>query len=255
MTRRAEDIKQVAELAAQGLNKCQISRATGISRTTIRDWLNVDTAALIERRENTPIGGKLCGGECQWHEHVDPETYAYLLGLYLGDGCIVNAARKQDVFVLRVFLDDKYPGIIEACATTMSRLLPNKVFFVRRDGCTAVTSMSKHWPCLFPQHGPGPKHQRPIVLEPWQEDIALQGHPKQLLRGLIHSDGSRDLNPVNGKDYPRYQFSNRSGDIRGIFAAACDALNVRYRMDSHWTVSVARRPEVEFLDRFIGPKK
>ena len=28
----------------------------------------------------------------------------------------------------------------------------------------------KHWPCLFPQHGPGRKHERPIVLEDWQRD-------------------------------------------------------------------------------------
>ena len=31
----------------------------------------------------------------------------------------------------------------------------------RRDGaCVEVSSFSKHWPCLFPQHGPGRKHER-----------------------------------------------------------------------------------------------
>jgi hypothetical protein len=25
------------------------------------------------------------------------------------------------------------------------------------------------WPEVFPQHGRGRKHERPIVLEPWQE--------------------------------------------------------------------------------------
>ena len=29
-------------------------------------------------------------------------------------------------------------------------------------------STSKHWPCLFPQHGPGRKHTRKIELEQWQ---------------------------------------------------------------------------------------
>ena len=28
----------------------------------------------------------------------------------------------------------------------------------------------KHWPCLFPQHGPGRKHERKIRLEAWQRD-------------------------------------------------------------------------------------
>ena len=32
-------------------------------------------------------------------------------------------------------------------------------------------------------------------------------HPKEFLRGLIHSDGCRVLNRVNGKGYPRYFFT------------------------------------------------
>lgn len=47
-----------------------------------------------------------------------------------------------------------------------------------------------HWPCLFPQHGPGRKHERPIVLEHWQREIVEQ-HPGPFLRGLFHSDGCR----------------------------------------------------------------
>jgi hypothetical protein len=43
----------------------------------------------------------------------------------------------------------------------------------------------------FPQHGSGPKHRRPIVFQPWQEEIALGEHPEPFVRGLIHSDGWR----------------------------------------------------------------
>jgi hypothetical protein len=35
---------------------------------------------------------------------------------------------------------------------------------VRRDNCVEVHAHSKSWPCLFPQHGPGMKHQRRILL-------------------------------------------------------------------------------------------
>jgi hypothetical protein len=42
-------------------------------------------------------------------------------------------------------------------------------------------------------------------------------HSKAFLRGLIHSDGCRVLNRVNGKDYPRYFFSQVSDDIRRLF--------------------------------------
>jgi hypothetical protein len=79
-----------------------------------------------------------------------------------------------------------------------------------------VSSYWKHWPCLFPQHGLGRKHERRIALVPWQQRI-VDAHPDQLVRGLIHSDGSRHINrikhPKRTYEYVRYEFSNRSADI------------------------------------------
>ena len=62
---------------------------------------------------------------------------------------------------------------------------------------------------------------------------------------------------VRGKTYayPRYQFSNRSADIKRIFCDACDAIGVRWRRMNQWNISVARRESVERLDAFIGPKR
>ncbi|PYM91886.1 MAG: hypothetical protein DME04_17370 [Candidatus Rokuibacteriota bacterium] len=37
-----------------------------------------------------------------------------------------------------------------------------------------VNAYSNAWPVLFPQHGPGRKHLRPIILEPWQKSIVEQ---------------------------------------------------------------------------------
>jgi hypothetical protein len=70
------------------------------------------------------------------------------------------------------------------------------------------------------------KHQRRIVLEPWQAAIALDTHPDLFARGLIHSDGSRCVNRVRGANgrpyaYTRYFFTNRSDDIRQLFVEAC----------------------------------
>ena len=91
----------------------------------------------------------------------------------------------------------------------MARVLPNKVGRVMCTGCVSVNAYSQHWPCLFPQHAPGPKHLRPIVLEQWQARIGLELHPRMLLRGLIHSDGYRGMNRIKGGayTYPRYMFS------------------------------------------------
>lgn len=53
----------------------------------------------------------------------------------------------------------------------------------------------RRWPDAFPQHGPGLKHERPIQLAPWQGDVAA-AYPRELLRGLIHSDGCRTVKSV-----------------------------------------------------------
>ncbi|HEV2368691.1 MAG TPA: hypothetical protein VGR90_02370 [Acidimicrobiales bacterium] len=130
----------------------------------------------------------------------------------------------------------------------------------RHTGCVVVGSYSNQWPCLFPQHGAGPKHLRPIELADWQVELTVRLHPDRLVRGLIHSDGWRGINRVTGAnghgyDYTRYQFSNRSADIRRIFTDACDALGVQWRKSNAWTVSVSRRPDVANLDRMVGPKR
>src|SRR4051794_7618216 len=102
---------------------------------------------------------------------LDPSAYAYLLGLYLGDGYI--ALHPRGVYRLRVTLDSKYPGIVAECAAAMQQVLPaSKVgHFLRPSHDEEVNAYSKAWPCLFPQHGPGKTHEREIELAPWQEDM------------------------------------------------------------------------------------
>lgn len=54
----------------------------------------------------------------------------------------------------------------------VQRVMPdNAVGLVPAPGCHTIQAYSKHWPCLFPQHGSGRKHDRPIRLEPWQREI------------------------------------------------------------------------------------
>jgi hypothetical protein len=128
---------------------------------------------------------------------------------------------------------------------------------VHGENAVVVSIYSKHLPCLFPQHGPGRKHQRVIKLVDWQQR-AVERLPHLLLRGLIHSDGCRFTNtirhPRKTYEYPRYNFSNRSADIRRIFCDACDLLGIEWRVMNAWNISVARRASVARLDEFIGPK-
>jgi hypothetical protein len=180
--------------------------------------------------------------------------------MYLGDGCI--SAHPRGVFKLRLFLDVRYPAIVDECERAVRALAPqNRVNrLLRRGGYenssegsnVELSAYSRSWPCLFPQHGAGRKHERPIVLADWQRGLLAQ-HAEPLLRGLIHSDGCRFINTGTGWRHPRYSFSNASDDIRRIFCDACDVLGL------HWTIAprtvyVSRKADVARLDAFIGPK-
>ena len=110
--------------------------------------------------------------------------YAYVLGLYLGDGCIsANGAPARGIRVLRIACADAWPGLLAECKQAVKAIRPaNKVGTVQSDGCSYVTAYSRHWPCLIPQHGPGRKHDRRIELAPWQRPITGQ-YPDRFARG------------------------------------------------------------------------
>ena len=199
--RSRAEFDRVLRLLQTGLNYSQISRETGISRTTIRDWDHRQSPPGAWRR-NGSTGCSRCEPDAA--APIPESDYVYFLGLYLGDGCI--SRHHNGVFIMRVALDNRYPGIIRDCIETMASVSGRRVGLVSKIGCTEVHASWKHWPCLFPQHGAGRKHERPIVLAPWQQQL-VDRRPAMLLRGLIQSDGCRVLNRVKGKDYPRYQFT------------------------------------------------
>jgi len=229
----------------------------GVAIKTIRRWRR-----LYQRR-----------GQARGQTHLAPpcprcdgarmaeHCYAELLGWYLGDGHITEGRRR--VFNLHVYNDRRYPADNLWLQHLMSTVKPGGRPHTRRVPGAVVTTVSwKHWPCLFPQHGPGRKHQRPIVLEPWQRDI-VERHPAAFLRGLFHSDGARSKNwttrVVAGErkryDYPRWQFANHSDDIRGLCCWALDLVGVPWRQSSWKTISVSRRDAVARLDALIGLKQ
>ena len=193
----------------------------------------------------------------------DACSYAYLLGVFLGDGSVTRHPRTTR---LTIALDTAYPGIVAETVAAVERAHPEGKVASSRvpdTACVRVTSYWQGWPAVFPQHGPGPKHERPIVLEGWQQEI-VDRHPREFLRGLIHSDGCRTVNRFKTKlpsgriaeyAYPRYFFSNLSADIRGLFCEYCDKLGIRWTQSNHRNISVSHRHGVAALDEFIGPKR
>lgn len=249
-------VERVIELHAAGENTSHIARATGVARSTVRDWVagRLPYSASVGAPEGCDRGPA-----CLAQGPLMLTSYAYMLGLYLGDGCL--SQHPRNVYKLRIFLDSKYPELVFECRMRMQILCQEKrISTVPMSGGArgvVVQSYSKHWPCLFPQHGAGAKHTRPISLAKWQRDI-VQGEPELFLRGLIHSDGCRNINNRGrGSSWTgvRYLFSNRSPEILLLFADTCDQLGIHWTAPSWYTISIARRADTARLDEFVGPKQ
>lgn len=194
----------------------------------------------------------------------DPERYSYLLGLYLGDGTLMEFPRSRSP-TLRLYLDAAYEGIVDEAASAIRVVAPTATVrrYGHRPGLTILHATDARWRLALPQHGPGKKHLRAIVLEPWQE-VLTTAYPRSLIRGLIHSDGSRCMNRFSTKlpsgrvaqyEYPRYFFTNYSADIRRIFCRHCELLGIRWTQSSFKNISISHRKSVALLDEFVGPKE
>ena len=256
--RTLEERNKVMELHAQGKNNSQISRETGIPRRTIIDIVN---------NKYTKVAGKV-------PEKFDPEnlaeeqkeSYAYILGQYLGDGCIDLGPRN--VWRMRIASDCKYPNIIQEVKDKIKTILPNNkplsnvVKYNGNPSCDHITVYSKKLLDMFPQHGDGKKHDRKIILTDWQKSI-IDVYAKAFLRGLIHSDGSRFF--VTRDQKYRYQFTNCSEDIIEIYKQYMDKLQIKHytckkpitgKMTRHsYNVFTSNAESVAILDSFIGAKK
>jgi hypothetical protein len=113
--RRPEEVRLVQELTAEGLNACEVARRTGIPRTTVRDWV----AGRLPCRDPDEFSCSACGHRLHKPGELPAADYSYLLGMYLGDGCIARAPR--DVYRLRIACDMKYPAIIREVSAAISR--------------------------------------------------------------------------------------------------------------------------------------
>ena len=246
-------VERALALSSQGFTDREVARMCDVSVAAIRHW------RYGTRRSKESDRRKYDCPRCD-DRPLNRRSYAYLLGLYLGDGHIAHC--PKDVFRLEIACCDDWPGLIEAAAEAISTVMPSNAVGRRRTkGCTMIGVFSKHLPCLFPQHGPGMKHTRKIELKAWQKEIVGE-FTEEFIRGLIHSDGCRSMNRVRRPlkdgdrwyEYPRYLFVNESTDIRMLFANALELLGIAWKQSNRKTISVARREAVARLDEFVGPK-
>jgi hypothetical protein len=235
------------QLIAAGVNDCEISRRLGIPRTTVRDWRRPRYVPRPTRpdclrcwRASRPV-------------RFDAADYAELLGLYLGDGHISVLPRTQR---LRLFLDARYARIVDEAEALLARVFPGSRVgrLLRHNGAMVILCVyHSHLTCLFPQHGPGKKHDREIALERWQEDLVLAS-PWSFTKGCIRSDGCVFINRTGKYEYLSYCFDNRSQDIRELFTAVCRFAGLQPRPAGR-SVRIYRRASVALMMEHVGLKE
>ncbi|TQK70719.1 MULTISPECIES: transcriptional regulator [unclassified Nocardioides] len=254
--RPAEVVDSALRDSDAGMSDAENAAKHGVAIKTIRRWRRLyQRRGQARGQAHTSVPCPRCTDA-----ELDHGSYAELLGWYLGDGHISRG--RGAVWNLHVFNDEKYVVDNARLIDLMTRVKPGGRPHTRMaPGCVITTVSWQHWTCLFPQHGPGRKHERPIVLEDWQRAI-VEDNPGPFLRGLFHSDGCRANNwtrrMVAGRPkiyrYPRWQFCNASQDIRELCCWALDLVEIPWRQSNTRVISVSRRDAVARLDALVGLK-
>jgi len=244
----AETRERALDLIGTGLNDCEVARRLGIARSTVRDW----RAPRYVAKPYAMTCPRCWRGVRRPFSFTDAD-YAELLGLYLGDGHIAMTGRSDR---LRLFLDSAYGRIVAEAAALLERSFPGHPVGrtpAHGGSMTVLSVYCTHLRCLFPQHAAGKKHERPIVLEPWQRAL-LERQPWPFLRGCIRSDGCVFVNRTGKYAYLSYDFSNRSADILGLFVDACELVGVECRRYAKH-VRIYRRASVALMQEHVGLKE
>lgn len=222
MTRTLEEYNQVMGLFKQGINKLQIAKQTGVPRGTITDWTlgKIDLTVSSQRIELDPAL------ILSTPEKID--AYIYLLGSYLGDGCITQPPTNR-VAKLRIACDNTQPFVMQSNREAMAALFSNNDISTQSSkigNCSYIGVYSTTLYHLFPQavKNGGNKNTRDVSLVGWQLKL-LVGREGLFLKGLFHSDGSFFR---GSKKYYRYQFTNTSKDIIDILRKCLSKLDINY---------------------------
>ena len=123
-------VDRALRLSKQGLIDREVAQITGVSIGAVQKWRTGRRRTPEKERKHANC--PRCDGA-----PLDERVYAYLLGLYLGDGHITR--HRRGVFALSIFCGDVWPGLITAARSAMREVMPaSGVFGVQRTGMTEV---------------------------------------------------------------------------------------------------------------------
>jgi hypothetical protein len=230
-----QTVKDTLELIAQGKTPLEASIIKGIKRRTIYGWLSGKRKSKEKFIGSTfeSIEDRIDVFHTKLNDHEFRSKYSYLLGQYLGDGHIIKTPRS---YKLSIYTTAKYLSIIDDVVDSMNVVVGRLVNMVSKRGCTDVHVYSNVLPNIFPQHGPGKKHNRNVELTSWQKDNLDHA---SLLKGLFHSDGCYYYSQ---KAYI-YNFVNCSLDIIKIYESCLIALGIEYKTYTR-KVSLSRKTQL-----------
>lgn len=265
MVKKSTKRKSVAEYNSamdsysSGMSIKDISEKMKINRSTISNWVCGATGVSYTSKvkhysklpnEYDPVKFMQSLNPSITNEHRN-NVYSYILGLYLGDGCINKFARTKR---LNVSCDEKYPELNNHISNMFEYLFgsPVKIIHKKNSKCIDICYSNCNLGLLFPQDGKGKKHDRCIYLTEWQRGII---NFKFLLVGLFHSDGCFYKRPNWNKYY--YSFVNKSPDIINIFSECLTHFNIHHgivdRKGCIFNINVYR--DSDKLKELIGTKE
>ena len=172
-TYSAADFSAAKQMLAAGMSAGAAARELGIPRGTIQRW----------RHRSQPPVSAIVASRAQAWSISDPDAYCYLFGAYLGDGTISQLSAQS--WALRIVNDRRYQSVSAEILVAMRTIFPGanaRMWPSYREKSDTLEVIHPAIARAFPQHGPGRKHTRPIVLADWQRALT-HAHPAALIRG------------------------------------------------------------------------
>ena len=183
----------------------------GLSIRRIASQLGVSPSSIIKALEGLPLRSKSEAAGSRYEPLSLAGTFeelAYLVGIYLGDGSLVQSSRTE---LLDIACDTKYLGLIDRFSSLVNRVF-GKAPVLQKDPASNCVHIRLYGKGISATLGMdlGPKNRRDLHIPSWikeNEDFA-----RCCLRGLFETDGyihyrrGRDKSAVVG-------FSNTSESL------------------------------------------
>jgi hypothetical protein len=127
--------RQTVDLAL-ALSRCGVldrenAEICGVSIAAIRHWRYGGRRNAQTERKRRSVCPR-CDGRA-----LDSRAYSYLLGLYLGDGCLTRS--RRDVYALSVICCDAWPGLIVAAKSALATVMRTSSVFCTGPACSRST--------------------------------------------------------------------------------------------------------------------